>query len=287
MGYCIRGLVLIAAVSARALGADAPSPLFDIRAYGAKPDGATLDSAAINQAIDAAHAAGGGTAYVPGGNWLAGSIHLQSNVTLYLEQGATIVATSDPAAYDEAEPNEWDKFQDYGHSHFHNSLIWGENLENVAILGPGRIWGKGLVRSQRAPQNGQKQVGNKPIALKQCHNVVLRDFSILSGGWVGILATGVDNFTLSNLKIDTNRDGMDVISCKNLRISDCTVNSPYDDGICLKSDYSLGYPRVEENVTITNSQVSGYDVGTQLDGTFQKKQVYNNAGQNAGPTGRL
>jgi len=115
--------------------------------------------------------------------------------------------------------------------------------------------------------------------------VVLRDFSILSGGWFGILATGVDNFTLSNLKIDTNRDGM--VSCKNVRISDCTVNSPYDDGICLKSDYSLGYPRVEENVTITNSQVSGYDVGTLLDGTFQKKQVYNNAGQNAGPTGRL
>jgi hypothetical protein len=70
MGYFIRGLVLIAAFSARAFGADAPSPLFDIRAYGAKPDGATLDSAAINRAIDAAHAAGGGTAYVPGGNWL-------------------------------------------------------------------------------------------------------------------------------------------------------------------------------------------------------------------------
>jgi len=93
--------------------------------------------------------------------------------------------------------------------------------------------------------------------------------------------------TISNLKIDTNRDGMDIISCRNVRVSDCTVNSPYDDGICLKSDYSLGFARATENVTITNSQVSGYDNGTLLDGTYQRKQVYNNAGGNAGPTGRL
>jgi polygalacturonase len=280
-------IAALAACAAGAFGADNPSRVFDVREFGAKADGATLATVAINQAIDAASAAGGGQVYFPAGTFLSGSIHLKSNVSLYLEQGSTILATSDAAAYDEAEPNQWDKFQDYGHSHFRNSLIWGENLENVSILGPGRIWGKGLVRSQRAPQNGAKQVGNKAIALKQCHNVVLKDFSILMGGWFGILATGVDNLTVSNLKIDTNRDGMDIISCKNVRISDSTVNSPYDDGICLKSDYSLGFARPTENVTITNSQVSGYDVGTLLDGTFQTKQVYNNAGQNAGPTGRV
>jgi polygalacturonase len=272
-----------------ALAADLPAYLFDVTSYGAKGDGATLDTAAINKAIEAAHAAGGGTVYIPAGTYLSGSIHLQSNVALFLRQGSTILATSDPAAYDEPEPNQWDKYQDYGHSHFHNSLIWGENLENVSILGPGRIWGKGLVRSQRAPQPGEtaKRVGNKAVVLKQCRNVVLRDFSILMGGWFGILATGVDNLTISNLKIDTNRDGMDIISCRNVRISDCSVNSPYDDGICLKSDYSLGFARATENVTITNSLVSGYDNGTMLDGTYQRKQVYNNAGANAGPTGRV
>jgi len=118
MGYFIKGLVITAAVVLQVSAAGVPAPVFDIRTYGAKGDGATVDSVAINQAIDAAHAAGGGTAYVPSGNWLAGSIHLKSNVTLYLEQGATIVASADPAAYDDAEPNEWDKFQDYGHSHF-------------------------------------------------------------------------------------------------------------------------------------------------------------------------
>src|SRR5256884_963327 len=112
-------------------------------------DGRTLDTPAINKAIDAAAAAGGGTVFFPAGNDLSVSIHLKSNIALYLDQGATIVAanTSSDAKYDPPEPNEWDKYQDFGHSHWHNSLIWGENLTNVSILGPGMIWGKGLVRS--------------------------------------------------------------------------------------------------------------------------------------------
>jgi polygalacturonase len=80
---------------------------------------------------------------------------------------------------------------------------------------------------------------------------------------------------------------MDIDSDRNVRISNVSVNSPFDDGICLKSDYALGFPRATENVTITNSQVSGYDNGTFLDGTYGREHVYNNAGGNAGPTGRL
>src|SRR5579863_251826 len=92
---------LIATLAASAFAADIPSVGFDIRTYGAKGDGATLDTAAINKAIDAAHANGGGTVIVPAGMWLSGSIHLQSNITLYLGEGATILATSDAAAYDQ------------------------------------------------------------------------------------------------------------------------------------------------------------------------------------------
>ena len=245
----------------------------DVRQFGATGDGKSLDTAAINKAIEAAAAAGGGTVLFPAGNYLSYSIRLKSHVTLHLEQGATIVAADLPAqgaggGYDPAEPNEWDMYQDFGHSHFHNSLIWGEAMEEIAITGPGRIWGKGLSRGLNAQTPG---MGNKSISLKNCHNVLLRDFSILHGGHFAILATGVDNLTIDNLKIDTNRDGMDVDACRNVRISNCYVNSPWDDGFCLKADYALGSAKVCEFVTIANCYVSGcWEEGTMLDGTYKK-----------------
>jgi hypothetical protein len=100
--------------------------------------------------------------------------------------------------------------------------------------------------------------------------VLLRDFKILQGGWFGILATGVDNLTIDNLLIDTNRDGMDIDCCRNVHVSNCTVNSPFDDGICPKSSFALGYARPTENVTITNCYVTGgYIVGSVIDGTWK------------------
>ena len=107
--------------------------VFDVKTFGAKGDGKTPDRDAIHKAIDAAAAAGGGTVYFPAGTYVTGSIRLRSNLTLQFEPGSTLEASADPAAYDAAEPNQWDKFQDFGHSHFHNSLIWGEGLENVSI----------------------------------------------------------------------------------------------------------------------------------------------------------
>src|SRR4029434_8386134 len=76
---------------------------------------------------------------------------------------------------------------------------------------------------------------------------------------------------IDNLKIDTNRDGIDIDACRNVRISNCTVNSPFDDSTCRKSSYALGVARATENVTITNCQVSGYDEGTLLGGTFKRE----------------
>ncbi len=254
----------------------AKSAVYDVTAFGAKGDGQTVDTPAINRAIEAAAEAGGGTVLFPAGKYLCYSIHLKSHVALQLSTGATILAADTPAdgkqAYDPAESNKpWENYQDYGHNHWHNSLIWGEGLENVAILGPGLIWGKGLSRGDETkPKAEDPGAGNKAIALKNCHNVLLRDFAILHGGHFGILATGVDNLTIDNLTIDTNRDGMDIDCCRNVRVSNCSVNSPWDDGICLKSSYALGYARATEMVTITNCMVSGdFEEGSLLDGTFK------------------
>jgi polygalacturonase len=248
---------------------------YDVRAFGATGDGKTIDTPAINKAIAAAANAGGGTVRFPVGTYLCYSIHLKSNIVLYLSPGATILAADPPASgssggYDPPEPNAWDKFQDFGHSHWHNSLIWGEGIEDVSIVGPGLIWGKGLSRGSGDTALAAG-VGNKSISLKNCHNVLLRDFSILHGGHFAILATGVDNLTIDDLKIDTNRDAMDIDCCRNVRVSNCSVNSPWDDGICLKSSYGLGFARSTDHVTVTNCYVTGgYEEGTLLDATFKR-----------------
>ncbi|MEP6467247.1 MAG: right-handed parallel beta-helix repeat-containing protein, partial [Parafilimonas sp.] len=147
--------------------------------------------------------------------------------------------------------------------------------------GQGLIYGKNLYRDWA---HGNKQSANKAIGLVRCRNVIIKNISILHGGWFGILATGVDNFTLDNVKFDTNRDGVDFDCCHNVRVSNCFVNSPYDDGICLKSSYALGYTRSTENVTITNCQVSGYDEGTLLNGTYRRSD---NPQYHFSPTGRI
>jgi polygalacturonase len=292
--------------------------VYDVRAFGARGDGKTLDTAAINKAIEAAAAAGGGTVNFSAGTYLSVSIRLRSNITLQLNQGATILAAERVAGkveYDLPEPNEWDMYQDFGHSHWQNSLIWGIGLENVSIVGPGLINGKGLTRrsprARRVNQPGDRPVtlggetgahpqsplgedddpnvmngfGNKAISLKLTRNVLLRDFSILNGGHFALLATGVDNLTIDNVKVDTNRDGFDIDASRNVRISNCSVNSPNDDAIVLKSSYALGFARATENVTITNCLVSGYDIGSLLDGTF--KRNVKEAPDRDGPTGRI
>ena len=271
-GICILLFAVICLASAQ-------SPVYNVKQFGAKGDGKNIDTKAIDKAIETAAAAGGGTVYFPAGDYLSVTIHLKTNVALYIDQGATIVAatTGEGVQYDLPEKTEND-YQDFGHSHFHNSLIVGENLHDISITGPGRIWGKGLTREDLKEKNPGS--ANKAISLKLCRNVILKDFTIAYGGWFGFLLTAVDNATIDNIKMDTNRDGIDLVSSKNVRISNCSINAPGDDAIVLKCDFALNYPRATENITITNCQVSGYNEGTFLDGTYLKD------GRKS-PTGRI
>jgi polygalacturonase len=279
-----------AATHTNTVAVKAVATTFDVRKYGATGDGKTLDTVAVNKAIGAAAAAGGGVVLFPAGSYLCFSIRLKSKVHLHLEQGSAIIAAESPkpgettgyngGTYDAAEPKTtWDAYQDYGHNHWHNSLLWGEDIHDISITGSGLIYGKGLSFGAGRAARGnypiyaaeQPGVGNKAIALKNCHNVLLRDFAVLKGGHFALLLTGVDNLTIDNLLIDTDRDGMDIDCCQNVRVSNCTVNSPWDDGICPKSSYALGYARATRNVTITNCWVTGYyELGSVLDGSFKK-----------------
>ncbi|MBR5747430.1 MAG: exo-poly-alpha-D-galacturonosidase, partial [Prevotella sp.] len=98
---------------------------YNVRDYGAKGDGKTLDHVAINKAIDACVAGGGGQVLLPAGTYLCGSIRLKSNVDLHLMAGAKILAApAEMKAYDESEVFGAPEYQDGGHTYFHNSLIW-------------------------------------------------------------------------------------------------------------------------------------------------------------------
>lgn len=288
----------------------------DVRRYGARGDGRAIDSGAINRAIAAAAKNGGGTVLVPPGIYLCFSIQLRDNITLALSAGATIVAASPDthgAHYDAPENYLEEQFQDYGITHIHNSLVYADGASNIAIVGPGRFHGLGLDRegpgerwhgkgqwvSARALGITPKEAalrdsreravigrGNKTIGLMNCRNVRLSGFTVLQGGHFCVMAHGCSNMQVEGLVIDTDRDGIDIDCCRDVRVLNCTVNSPKDDAIVLKSSYALGRAVVTEDVTVANCKTSGYLMGTLLDGTYQRSP-YGRDGDGTGPLGRI
>ena len=244
----------------------------NVRDFGAKGDGMTIDSPAINAAIKAAAEDGGGVVYLPSGKYASYSIRLASHVEIYLEKGAIIYAAkpTETEGYDLAEDFEFGpEYQDYGHSHWKNSLIWGIGLEDITIGGEGLIDGSGLI-----PDYGDDRAfrvaplrGNKAISLKNCVNVTLKDMTMFNCGHFALLATGVDNLNIRDLVIDTQRDGLDIDCCRNVVIANCRLNCPWDDAIVLKASYGLGKFKDTEDVVITNCLISGFHLGSMLDNT--------------------
>ena len=309
--HSCRTALTVFAATALSLSAAENGHGFNVRDYGAAADGITLDHHAFNKAIEAATAAGGGMVRVPAGNYLCGSIRLKSRINLHLDPGAVITAAPNRMnAYDETEDFIPPAYQDGGHTYFRNSLIWGENLDHVSITGTGMIDGRGSWNEEEGliawnpvldrmggcasegetpppklgpdgkplPNSGLPPVrrGNKALALKLCKNILIRDVTIFRAGHFAILATGCDNMTIDNVSIDTNRDGINIDCCRNVTVSNCRINSPYDDAITPKSSYALGELRLTENLMIVNCMVSGFEVGTLLDGTMvpgKKNQV--------------
>ena len=252
--------------------------VYNVKDYGAKGDGKALDHNAINKAIEAASKSGGGQVYLPAGTYLCGSIRMKSNIDLHLSAGAKILAApAEMKAYDESEVFGAPEYQDGGHTYFHNSLIWAEGQQNISITGHGMIDGEGLTKrdTEKAGnvQGGSIGTGDKAIALKLCRNVTIRDITIYRGGHFAIIVTGCEIGTIDNVTIDTNRDGIDIDCCKYFTVSNTKVNTPNDDAIVLKSSYALKKPVLCEHILITNCIVTGYKIGTFLDGSYVPEKV--------------
>jgi polygalacturonase len=243
----------------------------------------TNDATAINKAIETCNASGGGTVFVPAGIYATGSIHLKSNVTLSLDTGAVLKAIA--GAMDPWEPNPNDRgLMDAAYYHWQASLLWGENLEKVKILGPGTLDGTALTRSSKVPTG----VGDKAIALKQCRGVEIRNLNIQQGGHYAILATGCQDLLIDNVKIDTPRDGVDLMECRNVMIRSSHINAVRyadgqpaggDDAIKFGSDLALGQVQPCENITVRDCFLSSgcntLQFGSETIGLFRNFRFEN------------
>jgi len=255
-----RTLGLLAAVSALAIGASlvaatsaSAAGTFNIRDYGATGNGSTNDSAAIQKAVDAASAAGGGTVRVPSGTYKSSkTIHLKSKVVFQLDSGSTIVGASG-AGYDAPESNPYDKYQDYGHSHFHNAMFYGDRLTDIGFVGSGTLDGGGHLITGN-PDSGE---ADKIISLTRCDGLTLNGVKLRRGGHFAILTNNCNNITSDALRIDTasDRDGWNVISASNVTVTNADI-SANDDALVFKSDYALGAKLPNGHVTVTGSHLS-------------------------------
>ncbi len=289
---------------------------FSVTDYGAASGGEPVSNTdSFNRAILAAKEAGGGTVLVPKGTFSVYTIVLQSNVNLFLEEGAVVAAAKtdilhsyekqqgEGGSYKEPEPNPYIGLQDHGHSHFANSLLYGADLENIMICGKGLFTGgrfdekTGLLEyvlqggdpDEPGERTGKghrgEWFGNKGLALVRCKNVVLKDFSFTIGGHFAIITEGCENLYVDNVLVDTTRDAFDIDCCKDVTVRHTTCNSLTDDGLCLKASFGAGRFLPLENVLIEDCTVSGYDAGSVYAGEYTQDKLV--AEDRCGPTGRV
>lgn len=244
--------LLLGLVGWSAPAAADPGPVFDVRDYGATGDGTTDDSPAADAAVTAANAAGGGVVEFPAGTYLAGgSIHMRSHVTIQLDAGATVLGAA--SGYDPPEPNPNDEFQDFGHSHFHDAMFWGDRLSDIGFVGSGTIDGGGHLITGN-PQPGQ---ADKIISLTRCEDLTVSGITLRRGGHFAMLINGCDKVTSDHLTIETasDRDGWNIVSTTNVRITHITAHAN-DDALVFKSDWALGETLPNGNVTVDDAHLS-------------------------------
>jgi len=273
---------------------------FNVRDFGAVNDGTRLTSSAINQVINLCHSGGGGTVYVPPGIYLCGTVELKSNVTLFLEAGATLLGSKNLSDYTPHPYSQTDEItkpravfekdiQDT--TSFH--LIFARDAENISLIGPGRLDGQGPAfwvpsgKKPLPPEDAWQEVAThawkaipRPSPMLEfynCKNLRIEDVQITnSAGWT-LRPVDCDNVFIRGITIKNpygiNTDGLDLIGCKNVFVSDCLIDTG-DDAICLKSQAPYGgEARVSKNITITNCVLTcccnGLKFGTASFGRFE------------------
>ena len=236
--------------------------VYDVRDYGARPDGKTLCTKSIQKAIDECAERGGGTVYLPPGTFLSGTLIMRSNVTLTLDSGCTLLGSTDLKDY----PPIVQAFRSYTDNYTDKSLIYGENLQRIAITGSGTIDGQGR------PFKGPYKVRPYMIRFIQCRNVLVKDVTIRNSPmWVQhYLACDdvrIDGITVRS-RVNGNNDGIDIDSCHRVIISNCNVSSG-DDAIVLKSTSARPCRDVTVSNCVLSSHCNALKMGTESNGGFE------------------
>jgi len=276
--------------------------------YGANADGKTLNTKAIQRAIDEAFQAGGGLVYAPPGVFLTGGLELKSRVTLYVEAGCVLLGSASIGDYD-YHPGPPMLGDANGHH-----LIFAQNAEDVTLCGPGTIDGQGEKYWEPNPDrpplppeeawhdvsSGHFQTINnnsRPSPMVEfvgCRNVRITGITLKSSsGWtlrpVNCETVFIDGVRIRNPYYGRNTDGLDITACRNVFVSNCDITGG-DDAICLKSENPYGGEVLPtKNITITNCVVNcasnGFKMGTATQGVFENIVFSNSViyGDNGSP----
>lgn len=240
----------------------------NVKAYGAIGDGKASDTKSIQATIDACEANGGGFVIVPPGTYVCGTLVLKSNITFQISFGATLLYNPENADFFKLEVLPYKPYADLETSYFHFALFMGEGIQNIVLQGGGVI------------ENAiYKRPGPKPIALKQCNNITVRDLTIKNAPNYAISLMDCENITIENVKIiDAQADGIDFDNSRYGRVSNCYVDA-FDDAICLKTSLALGRLSTTSNISISNcslgSSCNCIKLGTESNGDFSNIAVSN------------
>jgi polygalacturonase len=262
---------------------------YNVLDYGAKADGINSDTEAIQKAIDDCHLNGGGKVVFNTGTFISGTIILKSNVTLYIEAGAILKASNNLDDF----PIMSSRYPSYeGKFETNKMLIYAEDAKNISITGRGTIDGNGDHWIDGPYGSPSFSIRPRIIHFRGCEDIHISDITLYnSASWVqsyqsckNMVIDGITVNSRENKDIEKDRyadargrntDGLDLVDCENVRISNCYINSG-DDAICLKS---FSPDEGCRDITIINciisSNASGIKIGTETAGTFEDITIQN------------
>ena len=254
---------------------------FSILDFGAVADGKTLAREAFQAAVDACHAAGGGTVLVPAGKFLLGTVILRSHVHVHLEAGATILGSCDferdylprePFPY-HADDAFGGKYQDDSHTYFDHSLFVAKECEDIAFTGDGKIDMQGIFSDT---DHGQYYRNIKIFAFRSCTDLVFRDITLLRAADLALWLVDCERVRIHALMLDVLVDGISPDGCRDVVISDCLIKAD-DDALVLKTSFPLGRFVHSQNIAIRNcvisSNASAIKIGTETNGDFHNISI--------------